>query len=258
MKGAIIGDIAGSAYEFAPIKSKTIDLFPPEADYTDDTVLTIAVADAIMNNKSYKDSIVLRGRLYPRESYGTRFRQFLMSPDPQPYNSFGNGSAMRVSPVGWAFENEEEVLRQAKLSAEVSHNHPEGIKGAQSVALAIFMARKGATKEDIRNRISKDFGYDLNRITDDIREDYLFDETCQGSVPESIIAFLDSEDFEDAIRNAISLGGDSDTQAAIAGSIAEAFYGGVPGELWEKSWVYLSPELKEVVDEFYERILHSD
>ena len=223
MKGAIIGDITGSAYEFSPEKSKDIELFPSGAKYTDDTVHTIAVADAILNKSSYKNSILHWGRKYPSISYGSRFRRFLSSPDPQPYNSFGNGSAMRVSPVGWAFNSEAEVLRQAKLSAEVSHDHPEGIKGAQSVALAIFLARKkGASKEAIRKKISHDFHYDLTRTTDEIRDNYSFDETCQGSVPESIISFLDSVDFEDAIRNAISLGGDADTQAAIAGSIAEA------------------------------------
>jgi len=258
MKGAIIGDITGSAYEFIPIKTKDIDLFPPGAKFTDDTVLTIAVADAVLCGKSYHDRILYWGRKYPYLSYGSRFIHFLASSNPQPYNSFGNGSAMRVSPVGWAFDSEDEVLRQAKLTAEVSHNHPEGIKGAQSVALAIFLARKGASKENIRNRISRDFDYDLNRTTDEIRKDYRFNETCQGSVPESIIAFLDSSDFEDAIRNAISLGGDSDTQAAIAGSIAEAFYGGVPGELWKRSWLLLKPELREIVDEFYERVLNYD
>ncbi len=250
MKGAIIGDITGSVYEFSPVKSKDIELFPSGAEYTDDTVLTIAVADAILHKSSYKDSIVRWGRLYPSVGYGNRFRRFLSSPDPQPYNSFGNGSAMRVSPVGWSFNTEAEVLRQAKLSAEVSHDHPEGIKGAQSVALAIFLARQGASKEAIRKKISHDFQYDLTRTTDEIRDNYSFHETCQRSVPESIISFLDSVDFEDAIRNAISLGGDADTQAAIAGSIAEAYYGQVPEELWKKSWYLLTPELKEIIDEF--------
>jgi ADP-ribosylglycohydrolase len=247
MIGAIIGDIAGSAYEFNAVKSKDIELFPANAKFTDDTVLTIAVAEAIMDQKSYRDAIIRWGRKYPDESYGNRFRAFLAAKDPLPYNSYGNGSAMRVSPVGWAFDTEDRVLEEAKRSAEISHNHPEGIKGAQAVALAIFLGRNHASKEDIRREITGRFGYDLRRGLDDVRKSCRFDETCQVSVPEAIIAFLESTDFEDAIRNAISLGGDADTQAAITGSIAEAFYGSVPEALWEKAVFFLNEEIMGVV-----------
>lgn len=250
MRGAIIGDIAGSAYEFNTVKSKDIDLFPEKAEFTDDTVLTIAVADAILHNNPYQKSILHWGRKYPNESYGSRFRVFLASENPQPYNSFGNGSAMRVSPVGWAFDTEEKVLKQARMSAEVSHNHPEGIKGAQAVALAIFMGRKGASKDELRERISREFGYDLRRMLDEIRPTYTFDETCQRTVPEAIISFLESTSFEDAIRNAISLGGDADTLAAITGSIAEAFYGRVPANLLAEGLDRLDAEIIDVIEEF--------
>ncbi len=250
MRGAIIGDIAGSAYEFNAVKSKGIELFPEGAEFTDDTVLTIAVADAILHNNPYRKSILHWGRKYPNESYGSRFRVFLASDNPKPYNSYGNGSAMRVSPVGWAFESEEEVLEHARLSAKVSHNHPEGIKGAQAVALAIFLARRGASKDELRERISNEFGYDLRRMLDEIRPTYTFDETCQGTVPEAIISFLESTDYEDAIRNAISLGGDADTLAAITGSIAEAFYGAVPGNLLAEGLDRLDVEIIELIEEF--------
>ncbi|MFW5835760.1 MAG: ADP-ribosylglycohydrolase family protein [bacterium] len=250
MRGAIIGDIAGSAYEFNTVKSKDIELFPEEAEFTDDTVLTIAVADAILHNNPYRKSILHWARKYPNESYGSRFREFLGSDNPKPYNSYGNGSAMRVSPVGWAFESEAEVLEHARLSAKVSHNHPEGIKGAQAVALAIFLARRGASKDEIRERISNEFGYNLRRMLDEIRPTYTFDETCQGTVPEAIISFLESTGYEDAIRNAISLGGDADTLAAITGSIAEAFYGAVPGNLLAEGLDRLDVEIIELIEEF--------
>lgn len=253
MRGVIIGDIAGSAYEFNGVKTKDIELFPEGAEFTDDTVLTIAMADAILHDKSYRKSILYWGRKYPNESYGSRFREFLSSDNPKPYNSFGNGSAMRVSPVGWAFDTEEEVLKQAKMSAEVSHNHPEGIKGAQAVALAIFMGREGASRSELRERISRDFDYDLRRVLDEIRPTYTFDETCQRTVPEAIISFLESTDFEDAIRNAISLGGDADTLAAITGSIAEAYYDDIPGNLLAASFDLLDVEIIEIIEEFLEK-----
>lgn len=258
MLGAIAGDIAGSAYEWNKVGDEEFPLFPKAADFTDDSVLTIAVAEAILRSADgvlpdYGAFIRDYGRKWKGRGYGGMFRGWLASPNPEPYNSFGNGSAMRVSPVAWAYDDEETVLAHASRSAAVTHNHPEGIKGAQSVALAIFLARNGAGKDTIRSRIERDFGYDMQRSVEQIRPAYSFDETCQGSVPESIIAFMDSSDFEGAIRNAISLGGDADTQACIAGSIAEAFYGGVPAEIESEVKKRLDAELLAVVDEFRER-----
>jgi ADP-ribosylglycohydrolase len=250
MLGAIIGDIIGSTFEFIDFKSKDFELFPPGSKFTDDTVLTIAVADAIINDRSYRDCIIEWGRKYPDSGYGTRFLNFLSSSNPEPYNSFGNGSAMRVSPVGWLYNTKAEVLLQAKLSAVVSHNHPEGIKGAQSVALAIYMARKGESKKKIKEEITTRLGYDLDRSLEEVRKVCRFDETCQVAVPESFIAFFESENFEDCIRNAISLGGDSDTQAAIAGSLAEAFYGGIPAEILSRGMAYLDKEILDVIGQF--------
>ncbi|OPL17284.1 MAG: hypothetical protein AVO38_00900 [delta proteobacterium ML8_D] len=250
MIGAIAGDIIGSIYEHWPIKSKDFPLFDERCRFTDDTVLTIGVADAILTGRSYLRCLWEIGRLYPEAGYGGSFVRWLASDNPQPYNSWGNGSAMRVSPVGFAFSSEEDVLRHAKMSAEVSHNHPEGIKGAQAAALAVFMGRTGAPKDAIRTRVSALFKYDLNRTVADIRPSYSFDVSCQGTVPEAIIAFLDSETYEDAIRNAISLGGDSDTLACITGGIAEAFYGSA-GETIEKEVKdRLTPDLLAVVQRF--------
>lgn len=240
--GALAGDMIGSVHEYSRIKRKNFPLFQSASTYTDDTILTLAVADAILHGQDYAASIRAFGRRYPHADYGGKFRQWLHS-DSGPYNSFGNGSAMRVSPVGWAFDSLDEVLQQAEASAAVTHNHPEGIKGAQAVALAIYLARTGASKEAIQEEIEHRFAYDLDRRLDDIRPGYGWSEICQTSVPESIIAFLEAVDFEDAIRNAISLGGDADTMACIAGSIAEAYYGvpqpiarevqkGLPDELW--------------------------
>ena len=229
--GALAGDAIGSIYEYKAPKSTEFELFTPYSNITDDSVLTIAVADAIINQRSYYDSIRTYALKYPHSGYGGFFKRWMYSGQPQPYNSFGNGSAMRVSPVGWAFDTVDETLRQAMASAEITHNHPEGIKGAQAVALAIFRARNGTTKEQIRSEITKQFEYDLSFTLDDIRPTYRFDETCQKTVPPAVVAFLESNDFESAIRNAISLGGDADTLAAITGSIAETFYGGVPEEI---------------------------
>lgn len=249
MIGAIAGDIIGSIYEQRPIKTKDFPLFSDQGRFTDDTVLTIAIADAILGGRPYQQSLQLFGRLYPRAGYGGSFIQWLFSDNPQPYNSWGNGAAMRVSPVGFAFPSEAEALQHAKLSAEVSHNHPEGIKGAQATALSVFLAKTGVTKSKIRERISADFGYDLNRTVDDIRPGYAFDISCQGTVPESIIAFLDSDSYEDAIRNAISLGGDSDTLACITGGIADAFYG-VPASIRDEVKRRLAPDLLKTVRAF--------
>jgi ADP-ribosylglycohydrolase len=250
MIGAIAGDIIGSVYEHRPIKNKDFPLFDQGCRFTDDTVLTVAIADAILKGWSYREALIDIGRRYPQAGYGRAFYHWLHSEDPQPYNSWGNGSAMRVSPVGFAFSSQEDVLLQAKKTAEVSHSHPEGIKGAQATALAIFQARMGFGKEQIRAHISKAFNYDLNRTVDEIRPTYSFDISCQGTVPEAIIAFLDSVSYEDAIRNAVSLGGDSDTQACITGGIAEAYYGGVPGNIRKQALDRLPSDLFEIIDNF--------
>jgi len=253
MIGAIAGDIIGSIYEFDPIKTKDFPLFSEGCRFTDDSVLTVAVAEAILSGGSYLDSVKRIGRDYPDSGYGGRFYDWLLSEDCEPYNSWGNGSAMRVSPVGFAFSTEEEVLRQARLSAEITHNHPEGIKGAEATALAIFLARSGKSKETIKGRITEMYGYNLDRTVDGIRPDYSFDVSCQGTVPEAIISFLESDSYEDAVRNAVSLGGDSDTLACITGGIAEAFYGGVPGKITARVKEILPPELLEITENFCEK-----
>lgn len=250
MIGAIAGDIIGSVYEFQPIKNKNFPLFDNRCTFTDDSVLTVAVALAILSSRPYRDCLHELGRLYPHAGYGGSFIRWLAADNPRSYNSWGNGSAMRVSPVGFAFDTEEEVLEQARLSAEVSHDHPEGIKGAQATALAIFLARTGSGKEEIRQRISRQFGYDLQRSVDRIRPYYRFEVSCQQSVPEAIVAFLDSESYEDTVRNAVSLGGDADTQACISGGIAEAYYGGVPGHIQKEARDRLSPLLREITERF--------
>jgi ADP-ribosylglycohydrolase len=253
MIGAIAGDIIGSVYEHDRIKTKDFPLFDPRCGFTDDTVLTVAVADAILTGRPYQESVREIGRRYPSAGYGGTFIQWLHSAHPQPYNSWGNGAAMRVSPVGFAFTTEDEVLREAKTTADISHNHPEGIKGAQATALAVFLARTHHDKEEIRAQISQRFGYNLDRTVEDIRPTYSFDVSCQGTVPEAIVAFLDSESYEDAIRNAISLGGDSDTLACIAGGIAEAFYGDVPVGIQAKVRECLTPDLWEITEAFCRR-----
>ncbi len=253
MLGAIVGDIVGSIYEFNNHRSKEFPLFGNGCDYTDDTVLTVAVADCVMRNGNYSESIKSYARKHPARGYGGMFAQWIRSENMDAYNSWGNGSAMRVSAVGFAFDDLQSVVTEAKRSAEVTHNHPEGIKGAQATAVAIYMARKGQSKEQIKSAIIKYFGYDLNRTLDEIRPVYVFNESCQGTVPEAIIAFLESTDFEDAIRNAVSLGGDTDTLTCITGGIAEAFYGEVPKEIADKALSYLPPIMREVVEEFRER-----
>lgn len=250
MIGAIAGDIIGSIYERNGIKTKDFPLFDPQSRFTDDTVLTTAVAYAILEGSDYLYSLRNIGRRYPRCGYGGTFIQWLLSDKYGPYNSWGNGSAMRVSPVGFAFSTRETVLEEAKKTAEVTHNHPEGIRGAQAVALAVFIARNGGSKEDIRRDIRQSFHYDLERTIEDIRPAYSFDVSCQGSVPESIISFLDSSSFEDAVRNAVSLGGDSDTMACIAGAIAEAYYDGVPKEISEAVRTVLPDDLWNITETF--------
>ena len=252
MIGAIFGDIVGSVFERHPVKNIEFQLFSRNSRFTDDTVLTIATADAIMSGTDYGVKYRDYYRWYPHAGYGGMFHRWARKPGSAPYGSFGNGSAMRVSPVGWAFNNLETVLLEAERSAAVTHNHPEGIKGAQATAAAIFMARTGSSQTDIRRFIESRFGYDLSPKLDDIRPAYSFDVTCQGSVPESIIAFLESDSCEDAVRKAISLGGDADTQACIAGSIAEAFFG-LPTELSEMVLRTLDDRLREVARKFREK-----
>jgi ADP-ribosylglycohydrolase len=250
MIGAVAGDIIGSPYEGGLIKTTDFPLFTADSCFTDDTVLTVATAKAILEGGSYGAWYRELGRRYPHAGYGGSFREWLFADDPQPYNSWGNGSAMRVSPIGLAFVTETSVLREAERSASVTHNHPEGIKGAQATALAVFRARRGASKDDIRSEVADRFGYVLDGRVAEIRADYEFDVSCPGSVPEAIIAFLDSVDVEDAIRLAISLGGDSDTQAAIAGGIAQAYYRVVPPSIVRGVRARLPDELLDVIDAF--------
>lgn len=250
MVGAIAGDVIGSVYEHHHIKTTDFPLFHKYSRFTDDTVLTIAIADAILNQTDYAKSLKIFGRKYPDAGYGSAFLTWIFEPESQPYNSWGNGSAMRVSPIGFAFSTIETVLSEAKKSAEVSHNHPEGIKGAQAAACAIFLARTGESKENIRQKISERFGYNLKRTIDDIRPLYNFDASCQGSVPEAIIAFLDSDSYEDAVRKAVSLGGDSDTLACIAGGISQAFYKKIPTEIIMEIRKRLPQEFLEIMDMF--------
>ncbi|MEM1358118.1 MAG: ADP-ribosylglycohydrolase family protein [Bacteroidota bacterium] len=254
MKGAIIGDIVGSRLERSGPKTTDFDLFTVECHYTDDTVLTVAIAEAILKQKDFGVMIKDYALRYPNAGYGGTFRKWMRNELADEYRSWGNGSAMRVSPVGWLYNDLEMVLAKAKETALPTHGHPEGIKGAQAIAAAIFLARQGGGKEDIRKYVTDTFSYNLRRTVDEIRPDYTFDVSCQGSVPEAIIAFLDSRDLIDAIRLAVSLGGDTDTQAAMAGSIAEAFYGGVAPELEEVMNAYLPKEFIDVIATF-ERVL---
>jgi len=262
MYGAILGDIIGSPYEFdRGSKTKDFPLFSGRSEFTDDTVMTIAVADAFlpvqpdMDDDAIRQRVVAKmqkyGRLYPHAGYGGRFRYWLRDRHPQPYNSWGNGSAMRVSSVGWLYNDLETVRRMARLSAEVTHNHPEGIKGAEATASAIFLARTGSAKAEIKAYIEENFHYDLSRTCDEIRPNYYHVESCQETVPEAITAFLEGESFEDVIRTAVSLGGDCDTLTCIADSMAEAFYG-VPEELKAECWKRLPEDLQEVLQRFDE------
>ena len=252
--GAIAGDIIGSAYEFNPTKDYNFLLFNDLSEYTDDTVMTVANAEWLLTSKDLGTTMLEYGNKY-EAGYGELFLCWLWRKDLRPYNSFGNGSAMRVSPVGWAFDTLEETLVAAKRSAEVTHNHPEGIKGAQSTAACIYWARKGRTKQQIKEYVDALFGYDLNRTCDEIRSSYGFDVTCQGSVPESIIAFLESSDYESAVRLAVSLGGDSDTMGAITGGIAEAYYGGVPENIKIEALKRLPNEFIEVMQKFNQKFV---
>jgi len=250
MIGAIAGDVIGSIFEHYATKSTQFPLFSPYSRFTDDTVLTVAIADSILRKVDYATSLKTFGQKYPNAGYGGSFFRWIYAGDREPYNSWGNGSAMRVSSVGFAFNSVKDVLHEARESAKVTHNHPEGIKGAQATALAVLLARFGKSKATIKQEISDRFAYNLNRTLDEIRPDYGFDVSCQGSVPEAIIAFLEAKDFEDAIRNAISLGGDSDTIACIAGGIAQAYYQDIPSKIVSNVRKRLPEEFLFIIDEF--------
>ena len=252
MLGAIVGDIVGSIYEFQNCKSKDFPLFSDECFFTDDTVLSCATAIAILDADDYAAVYREFGRAYPRAGYGGMFRQWLADPSIGPYNSFGNGSAMRVSPVGWAFDTDDDVLAAAEASAAVTHSHAEGIKGAQATALAILRARQGVSQEEVVKDIAERFDYDISQSVDDMRGPYTFDVTCQGTVPQALRCYREAESFEDAIRNAISMGGDSDTLAAIAGSIAEATFG-IPECIADQATARLDEPLCAILDRFRDR-----
>lgn len=250
MMGGICGDIIGSTYEFRPKKSTKIQLLPPRSRFTDDTVMTCAVAEWLMTGDDLVDLMQQWGRRYGNAGYGGMFRRWLGTSNPRPYNSFGNGSGMRVSPVGWYAESLDETLELAEESAVVTHNHPEGIKGAQAVATAIYLAKTDKTKDDIKEYIQKKFGYNLERTCNAIRETYKFDVSCQGSVPESIICFLESNDYESAVRLAVSLGGDADTMADMTGAIAAAFYQNIPDKIMLPCLDLLPDDIYDTVIEF--------
>ena len=263
MLGVIIGDIVGSPYEFDDYNIKTTDfpLFSKESEITDDTIMTLAVAQGLMNGKkdaqkTYNEITKCMQKLgneYPYMSYGYNFQSWLCTDNPKPYNSYGNGSAMRVSSVAWFFDNLEDVEKFAEISALPTHNHPEGIKGAQAVASAIFLARSGKTKNKIKDYIIKKYGYDLSKTCDEIRSTYHHVESCQETVPQAIIAFLEGGSFEEVIRLAVSLGGDSDTLTAIAGSIAEAYYP-IPEDMKKIALKFLDDDLIKIYKQFQELI----
>lgn len=268
MYGAILGDIIGSPFEFdRGDKTKDFKLFSRRSHFTDDSVMTLAVCEALLKVgqdatvKEIEDAVITSmqswGRRYPHEGYGGYFRCWLTARHPEPYNSFGNGSAMRVSAAGWLYDSLEKTRVVAKATANVTHNHPEGIKGAEATASAIFMARNGSSKEEIKKYIENEFHYDLNRTLDEIRPNFHMDETCQKTVPEAIIAFLEARDFEDAIRNAVSLGGDTDTLGAITGSIAEAYFG-IPEALISECRNRINKDMRDVVDAFYSFVRKDD
>jgi len=250
MLGALTGDIVGSIYEWHNIKTTEFPLFQDGCRFTDDTVLTVALAESILTGEGYGALMKRYFHRYPDAGYGGGFRRWAQGAGASPYQSWGNGSAMRVSPAGWAFDSLGEVLRQAEEFSRYTHDHPEGIKGAQAVAAAVYLGRTGASKEELKGYLAGEFGYDLSRSCDQIRPDYRFDVSCQGTVPQAITAFLESDDFEGAIRLAISLGGDSDTLACITGGIAQACYGGVPEPIAEQTLRFLDEPLRRVTLEF--------
>jgi len=256
MLGAITGDIIGSVYEFTDEKPEySFTLFCPDSEFTDDTVLTVALADSILNDIPYEKKLRQYYLVYPNAGYGGMFHKWARSKNPKPYNSWGNGSAMRVSPVGWAYNDLETVLLKAKESAEVTHNHPEGIKGAQATAASIFLARTKYSKKEIKEFVEKNFSYNLDLDIELLRKDYKFNESCQATVPQAIFTFLISESFEDSIRKAIYIGGDSDTLACINGSIAEAFYGGVPEDITKEIYKRIDGRITKITNDFREKFM---
>jgi ADP-ribosylglycohydrolase len=257
MLGALTGDIIGSIYEWDNIKTTDFPLFQERCHFTDDSVLTVALAEAILTGKSYGTLMREYYGRYSEAGFGGSFHEWAKSKHPTPYGSWGNGAAMRISPVGWAFDSLELVLKKAEEFTVITHNHPEGIKGAQSTAAAIFMGRNGSSKEEIRSYVTRTFGYDLSRSCDQIRPGYQFDVSCQGTVPPAFVAFLESKDFESAIRLVVSLGGDTDTLTCITGSIAEAFYRGVPEHIAKQTFSFLDYPLSIVTKDFMTRyVIH--
>jgi len=248
--GPTAGDIIGSIYEWYNVKTTDFELYSNKSKFTDDSVLTFATMDTLLTNGNYTEIYQAYGRRYPGRGYGGTFQSWIYLENPEPYNSWGNGSAMRASPIGWFCSSIEEVMNEAFKSAAVTHNHSEGIKGAQAAATAVFMARTGRSKDEIKNFITETFKYDLDQRLDDIRPTYRFDVSCQGSVPEAIIAFLESTDYENAIRLAISIGGDSDTIACITGGIAEAFYKSIPDYIIDKTLKILPKEIIKLIEVF--------
>jgi ADP-ribosylglycohydrolase len=262
--GAIIGDVIGSVFENENIRTTNFNLFSRFSRFTDDTVLTVAVADAILsrtthpiqwlenrhNLERYALKLKVYGKRFPNVGYGEMFSRWISSSSLRGYGSYGNGSAMRVAPIGFAFESLDEVLREARLSAIVTHNHTEAIKGAQAIASSVFLACQGQSKMAIRNFVQSKFGYDFSKNIDEIRPTYTFDSSCKGSVPQAIMAFLESTDFESAIRLAISLGGDSDTIACMTGAIAHAYYKEIPSAIWNETKLRLDSSLKQLIQEF--------
>jgi ADP-ribosylglycohydrolase len=256
--GAIVGDIVGSVYEIEPVKTKDFVLLTEESDFTDDTVLTLAVADAFVEGKSFSDNIQKFAKVYPDRGYGGYFKEWVKMSEPKPYGSYGNGSAMRVSPVAYVAKNMEEVMDLAKATAEVTHNHPEGIKGAQAIASSIYLAEKGALKYEIKEFVEKNFLYDLDFSIAEIRKGYKNNATCQRTVPEAIVSFLESNNFEEAIRLSVWLGGDSDTLACMSGAISAAFYRNIPNELLTKCFAKLDDNMKNILDKFSEKYCKND
>ncbi len=265
MLGAIAGDVIGSVYEFSNHRYKEFELLKDDCFFTDDTVMTIAVCEALMDSCPDEDDNDIReriidsmkkyGRRYPFCGFGGHFFRWVLGPERKPYNSFGNGSAMRVSSAGWLYDDIETVRRMAVLTADVTHSHPEGIKGAECIASLIFLARNGASKDELRRYAQVEFGYNLEFTCDGIRDTYMFNETCQETVPQAIVSFLEGDDFEDVIRTGVSIGGDTDTLCAIAGSIAEAYYG-MPEDIRLRVLEFLEgeDELMKVIDRFVCRI----
>ncbi len=248
MIGAIIGDIVGSIYERNNHRSKDFQLFSYRCTFTDDTVLTVGVAEALMNEQDFRKHLHKWGRKYPRAGYGRNFKKWIKSDNPKPYGSYGNGSAMRVSPVGMVFDTMEETLRVAEESAVVSHNHPDGINGAKAVAGSIYLARTGGSKQDIQEFVET-LGYPVDFELDELQRSYRFNSSCAGSVPQAIYCFLISEDFEDTLRTSVSIGGDTDTICAVSGAIAEGYHG-IPEWIEEEAMSRLPQDMVDVIEDF--------